>query len=123
MFNAAGSPCRTKKCPTPIIAYGHYPLSTIAYPETRPWWLLDTPAPPAAAAATGDSPEAARKAAAARKLASASMQGATLQSVLEKHGAQVYLCGHLHALFGPRLHRMHPWNSSSGMVSVGYHVI
>jgi len=33
---------------------------------------------------------------------------ATVQDVLQRHGAQAYLAGHLHGVFGQRLHRMHP---------------
>ena len=33
---------------------------------------------------------------------------ATVQDVLQRHGAQAYLAGHLHGIFGPRLHRLHP---------------
>jgi hypothetical protein len=33
---------------------------------------------------------------------------ATVQDVLQRHGAQAYLAGHLHGVFGQRLHRLHP---------------
>ena len=33
---------------------------------------------------------------------------ATVQDVLQRHGALTYVSGHLHGIFGPRLHSMHP---------------
>lgn len=64
-----------------FVAYGHFPLSVIAHPETDPWWLF-----------------ASRKASPA----------ATLKQVLLRHSVAAYLNGHLHSAFGQRLHRLHP---------------
>lgn len=99
---------RAQKCVTPIIAYGHYPLGTIAHPDTRPWWQPDPPA----SDSTLDS---------SKDPLVVSLQGMTVQSVLEKNGAQMYLCGHLHALFGSRLHRLHPRSNSSGVLQIVLH--
>ncbi|GIL82232.1 hypothetical protein Vretifemale_11147 [Volvox reticuliferus] len=64
-------------CSPPYIAYGHYPLSTIAYPGRR---------------RTGASEAAA---------------AASVQQILVRHGVSAYLAGHLHGAFGHKLHRLH----------------
>ncbi|KXZ43817.1 hypothetical protein GPECTOR_80g177 [Gonium pectorale] len=75
---------RSAGCSPTYIAYGHYPLSTIAY---VPLYGLSTNATAAVPAAAGNSD--------------------TVQDVLLRHGVSAYLSGHLHGAFGRRLHRLH----------------
>ena len=66
----------TQGCQPLLIAYGHFTLSTIAYPE-RSLWVVP-----------GQATE-------------------RVEDVLMRHGVVAYLCGHLHEVFGSKLHRMH----------------
>ena len=63
----------------PVLAYGHYPLATIARPLPR------AAAPPSPSKTTRPPPVA---------------------SSLTAAGASTYIAGHLHAVFGDRLHRL-----------------
>ena len=78
--------CRTPTCQKAaqpkLVVYGHYPLSTIQEPETKPWVML----------------------AKGRELSDS--QGSILE-VLTGQNVSAYLSGHLHAAFGQRVHRMH----------------
>lgn len=71
--------------PPVVVAYGHYPLSTLEQPPAR--W---TPAVLLHHALRNP----------------ASMQG--LAVVLAAHNVTAYINGHLHSAFGHRLHRLHP---------------
>lgn len=63
------------------MVYGHYPLSTVQEPETKPW---------VASAVGAQVPEQA-----------------ALLEVLTRHNVSAYLSGHLHAAFGQRMHRLY----------------
>lgn len=63
------------------MTYGHYPLPVIAEPDTKPWIR------------GGEG--------------SADTKTGSLVDVLTNHGVTAYLSGHLHGVFGQRVHRMH----------------
>lgn len=70
---------RSQGCSPAVVVYGHYPLPVIAEPDTKPWR-----AGGAGGAKTG-----------------------SLMEVLTQHGVTAYVSGHLHAVFGQRVHRLH----------------
>ncbi len=77
--------------PAPLIAFGHHPLSTIAHPH------IDFPM------RNGSQFSSAQH----NMLQLDGWKSATLKELLSIHGVSMYLCGHLHDVFGSRLHRMH----------------
>ncbi|KAG2490300.1 hypothetical protein HYH03_011251 [Edaphochlamys debaryana] len=76
----------------PLIAYSHYPLSTIGYP------LFPSAPPPShappSAGASGPGPTRAPR-------------GTTLPAVLMRYGVTAHVSGPLYGAFGSRLHRLH----------------
>ncbi|EIE20379.1 Metallo-dependent phosphatase [Coccomyxa subellipsoidea C-169] len=70
---------RSQGCSPALVTYGHYPLPVIAEPDTKPW--------------SGQGDSRART--------------GSLLDVLTQHGVSAYLSGHLHAVFGQRVHRLH----------------
>ena len=66
-------PRRARGCTPEFVAYGHYPLGVIAFPETRPWYAPDPVAPPPAQ----------------KRSASKAPRPLTLRSVLQKRRVQV----------------------------------
>jgi hypothetical protein len=87
-------------CPAapPLIAYCHYPLSTV-----------DVPGKGAAWGPLGAAHHAAR---------SVRSMGHGLGAALAQVNASAYLSGHLHTVFGERLHRMHPVADGSWMAEL-----
>ncbi len=72
---SAAVPChRARGCSPVFISYGHYPLSVIQYPDTRPFYAPDPAGPPPHRGSGGGS---------------AALRPVTLRSVLEKRRVQV----------------------------------
>ncbi|CAL8465131.1 g4666 [Coccomyxa elongata] len=70
---------RSQECSPALVVYGHYPLPVIAEPDTNPW----------------------------RKGGAGGAKTCSLMEVLTQHGVTAYVSGHLHAVFGQRVHRLH----------------
>lgn len=68
---------RADGCSPVFLAYGHHPLSTILHPDVPFWRQIDRTSP------------------------------LTIYGKLSQHGVQAHVNGHLHSVFGQRLHMMH----------------
>ena len=68
---------RADGCSPVFLAYGHHPLSTILHPDVPFWRQIDRTSP------------------------------RTIYGKLSQHGVQAHVNGHLHSVFGQRLHMMH----------------
>lgn len=84
--------------PPPIVSYGHFPLSTVDHQsQSHGWWTRAGPL--------------SHILHALRPIRN--MQGAT--RTLAESGVGSYLSGHLHLVFGERLHKAHPIFLSNGV--------
>lgn len=77
VLTAADTKFRADGCSPVFLAYGHHPLSTILHPDVPFWRQIDRTSP------------------------------LTIYGKLSQHGIQAHVNGHLHSVFGQRLHMMH----------------
>ncbi|KAL3155831.1 hypothetical protein ABBQ32_012842 [Trebouxia sp. C0010 RCD-2024] len=77
VLSAASNKFRADGCSPAFLAYGHHPLSTILHPSIPFWRQIDRRSP------------------------------ATIYGKLSQHGVQTHLNGHLHSVFGQRIHKRH----------------